>query len=75
MEYWLVCAKYVPLLKAKDCDPVCEVGQVVQMVVYPDLCLQYLPTGDILIKTYLDLQDSITVVVMHNVSLDEKLYT
>lgn len=29
MEYWLVCAKYVPLLKAKDCDLVCEVGQVI----------------------------------------------
>ena len=29
MEYLLMCAKYVPLVKAKDCDLVCEVGQVV----------------------------------------------
>lgn len=29
MEYLLMCAKYVPLVKAKDCDLVCEGGQLV----------------------------------------------
>lgn len=28
-EYLLVYAKYIPLVKAKDCDLVCKVGQVV----------------------------------------------
>lgn len=38
-EYLLMCAKYVLLVTAKNCDLVCEVGQVVKAVVYPDLCL------------------------------------
>lgn len=38
-EYLLMCAKYVLLVPAKSCDLVCEVGQVVKAVVYPDLCL------------------------------------
>lgn len=29
MEYLLMWAKYVPLVKAKDCDLVCKVGQAV----------------------------------------------
>lgn len=28
-EYLLMCAKYAPLVKAKDCDLVCKVGRVV----------------------------------------------